>query len=565
MFLKGRIVYPYPHSDSAEGAMQGDDMADEDMTDDQEECFPSNTNNSSRGGGKTTPCAMTAVEEHLLATYISLLSRSGKALKQHDISIMAQQIVESKDKKAFRKSNCPTLGWVQKFKSRHPELEYKTSEHVLMKTNSEPTRSDLQCWQNDLQTFFKLDWKLEVESVFTPQNAHRIYTCDEIIIAFSKLDDKGEKIPLKSLLKTSQGEDKQLVTVIAAASAAGHYLRPQLLTSEKHINTSQFPTLDPASYMSVYSPTGLITHEIFLNWIKYFDSYLSMNNITRPVVILLDDHQAHFHITVFLYCLDKMIIPVCLPPKLNKIIQPLLTHFFPKLMMAYQACCKRYSSKTSNAVTPHSFPYIMMKAWTLVAKSKYVTDGFTACKLIPMEVTQLPVLQDDPSPSNNNNNNKQSSTPSSLSKLIKDEPTSNGSDDECEVSTPQQENCSISIATSKPKKMIKKRKLNNAQAAPTLSCNSTSSSASSSVILGDKFVSEDRKSGRREGIEMCLSVLESFVPADILPVWRQRASSHTGTCEIGYCMWKAVQLLHKGGLDVTGQIQPQQLNFGQQD
>lgn len=527
------------------------------------------------GRGKSTPCAMTAIEEHQLATYMSLLSRSGKALKQYDIRMIAQQIMESKDKIAFRKGNCPTAGWVQKFKLRHPELEYKNNDHPLMKT-SEPTRDDLECWVSDLKLFLKLDWKLEMESLFTPENADRIFTCDEILIAFSKLDDKGEKIPLKSLLKNQNGEEKQLVTVIAAASASGQYLMPHLLTSAENIDTNQFPTLDTSSYKSVHSLTGLITQQIFLDWIMYFDDYLTKNNVKRPVVILLDDHQSHFFISVFLYCLDRRIIPVCLPPKLNKIIQPLLAHFFPKLMMAYQACCKRYSSKTGNAVTPDNFPYIMMKAWTLVTKPKYVIDGFSACKLLPMEVTQLPVRQTEPAaaplpppvPAPPVYNAQSSRETVSADRIIKDEPMSNGSEDDGDSSAqqqPEQNNISlkdIGQLSSKAKKIVKKHHKLVKTSSSTPNAPFATSSLPLEVVLGDKFVSDDRKAGRREGIEMCLSVLESFVPADILPVWRQRASSHTGTCEIGYCMWKAVQLLQKGGLDMVGEVRPQTLQYG---
>ena len=58
-------------------------------------------------------------------------------------------------------------------------------------------------------------------------------------------------------------------------------------------------------------------------------------------------------------------------------------------------------------------------------------------------------------------------------------------------------------------------------------------SSGKDTILGDKFVSDERKAGRLEGIRMCLSLMESFVPADILPVWRSRPPHYSGTSEVG--------------------------------
>ncbi|XP_047738608.1 uncharacterized protein LOC108682262 isoform X2 [Hyalella azteca] len=525
---------------------------------------------------------MSSTEECQLAAYVSLLSRSGKCLSYSDIKVIAEHIVRScgKGKPKSRSQISPTSGWIQKFRLRHPELNYKTLEHSSMKLG-EPSRGDLLRWQNDLESFLKVDWKLDPPSMFSEECASRIYTCDEILIAFSKLDNKGEKVPLKSLLNSSSNEEKQLVTVIAAASASGDYLKPFFLSPSTAPDFSKFPTLDTSTYHAVPCSSGLVTPEIFMQWMINFEAHLTSKNIPRPVVLLMDDHAAHFHIGVFLYCLDKQIIPVCLPPRLNKLLQPLLGNFFPKLMMAYQACCKRYSAKTGEVISHACFPYVMMKAWTLVTKPKFVIDGFRSCNLIPMTVTQLAPpaspSQEAKIPTENDAVDLVKVKSESAELLSEDCESSSVPDEtplnaeaksakntlarpfkKCKLSKPigsSQSNGSAVIPSSTSHTIGTSSATREVPAVkPTAAC-----STPSQVLLGDNLVSDERRTGRREGIEICFSVLESFVPADILPVWRQRSASHTGTCEIGYCMWKAVQLLSKGGVDMLGKTQPQVL------
>ena len=513
----------------------------------------SETEEKDSSGKKTRVTALTPLEEHQLATYISLLSRSGKSISNFDIKVIAQQILQSKDKIAFNnKDNLPTGGWIQKFKHRHPELDYKPSDPSASKTP--PTKEHLASWQCNVRDFLKRDWKIESETFFSSQFANRIFTCDEIVIAFTKLDKKGEKVPVKSLLKANSGEEKQLVTVIAAASAAGEYLKPHLLLPGNNTNTCNlFPTLDQSSYCFESSSSGLIDSEIFHKWVNYFDSYLTANNVTRPVILLLDDHQAHFHISIFLDCLEKQIIPLCIPPKLNKLLQPLLANFFPKLMVAYQACCKRYSQKTGNGVTHDSFPYIMMKAWTLVSKPKFITDAFSSCNLIPLAVENHDCLHEE-----------------ELVKII--ETSKDEKKEEIAYCASDVESLGAGNQSSfkpesddhlapVPDNPSKKRKLSQ-------SSNSSSNNTERTVILGDKFVSDERKIGRQEGVDMCLALVESFVPADILPVWKKRMQSHIGhmgTSEISYCMWQALSALRAGGMEVVGSTQQQQLHFNSEN
>ncbi|KAF2353149.1 DDE superfamily endonuclease domain [Trinorchestia longiramus] len=508
--------------------------------------------------------SMSSIEECQLTAFISLLSRSGKCLSYSDIRVIAEHVVRSSGKSRPKSKSkvSPTSGWVQKFRLRHPELVYKTLDHSFMKLG-DPSREDLLNWQNDLESFLKVDWKLDPPTMFSEENASRIYTCDEILIAFSKVGNRGEKVSLKSMLNSTSEEEKQLVTVIAAASASGDYVKPTFLSPRIGVDQSKFLTLDTTSYHAIASSSGLVTPELFMQWMQNFEAHLTSKNIVRPVVLLMDDHAAHFHISVFLYCLDKQIVPVCLPPKLNKLLQPLLGSFFPKLMMAYQACCKRYTAKTGEAISPSCFPYVMMKSWTLVTKPKFVVEGFRSCNLIPMTVTQhVPAVE--PSPSSDKNSENGDSR--DLSLKVKNESVEQQSEDgESSSIMPDDAslNGDVQVSAKPTLKAVKKRKLSksssSSQCSTSGAAHAANSSTPSEVLLGDKMVSEERKTGRREGIDVCLSVLESFVPADILPVWRQRASNHTGTCEIGYCMWKAVQLLSKGGVDMAGRAEPQLL------
>ena len=239
----------------------------------------------------------------------------------------------------------PTYGWFGNFKKRNPDVDYKTPDHQLW-TAVEPNKSDVRCWYSGLRDLLRGDWDADVDGFFSPANSHRVFTCDEILIAFAK----GDKDTNNKDKADKDVDNKHMVTVIAGASANGLFLKPYFLSAAHTIDKKQFPMLDINSFKHVHSPNGLLTNETFMMWAKDFDEFLRQSKIKRPVVLLLDDSEPHFNLSVFLFLMNKQIIPYCLPPKLNKLLQPLLAQFFPKLMMAYQACCKRYTDKSGKVI-----------------------------------------------------------------------------------------------------------------------------------------------------------------------------------------------------------------------
>ena len=69
------------------------------------------------------------------------------------------------------------------------------------------------------------------------------------------------------------------------------------------------------------SPKGYITQDLFLEVLKDFDKHLNMENIERPVVLIIDGASAHISLQSTEFCLTNKIQPILLKPNMTHLLQ----------------------------------------------------------------------------------------------------------------------------------------------------------------------------------------------------------------------------------------------------
>jgi hypothetical protein len=79
---------------------------------------------------------------------------------------------------------------------------------------------------------------------------------------------------------------------------------------------------------------GWINEEIFMTWLEHFCKFLKPAG-EELVLLIIDSNGFHKRLNVFIFCRDKWIIVLTIPPHTSHRLQPLGLTFFRPLKTAY--------------------------------------------------------------------------------------------------------------------------------------------------------------------------------------------------------------------------------------
>ena len=103
------------------------------------------------------------------------------------------------------------------------------------------------------------------------------------------------------------------VTVIYASGR--NYARKKLRDLPKDGATGEWHIM--------HSDKGWMDRDVFLEMMRNFDQWLTQHNVTRPVVLFIDGHRAHYGIAICNFCDEKQIKLWLLKPNSTQKLQPL--------------------------------------------------------------------------------------------------------------------------------------------------------------------------------------------------------------------------------------------------
>lgn len=538
--------------------------------------------------------ALTPPEEAHLVSMITKMSRAGKYVSTMDVKSTVQHLLDQSQRVVFKDRNRPNAGWVQRFRKRHRNLNIKGSGYTVRK-QTPLTKQDVSEWYNEITRYLASDWEiLSPSELFSDTNRHRIFNLDEMTLPLNlKSDLLEENLPKSE-------DDYTEITILTAANAAGECLQPLIIQKgEGGGHEDDIMPLDQTSYGISFSLSGKMNSDIFLRWLEAFDRELSEKGVQKPIVVFLDDIFAHFHISVFSYAIDNDIILLCLQSQSGLVLQPIEAEITEYVRKAYRQYSKEHYRTEMASVSMDQFPLTFLRAWEAVRDGEdlkqRLQDSFAYMGLLPFTpqaeaYTIFPLCNDllpkDLIKLEKTYKNKEpkakkslSATKSSLKdsrpnqppspstsaglipkvkikKLDKNlesdnykivdgfpiSPSGNASPSYIETEKSETENFSWNKWGSSTKIKKKNNTLNN-----QLYKASSGGQMHNSLSL-------ERLEGRQDGIKKCMDLMESFIPSDLIPVWRNRSEDLKTSCEIPYCMWRTVHTLFN---DLTLQIQRQ--------
>ena len=119
---------------------------------------------------------------------------------------------------------------------------------------------------------------------------------------------------------STSGERRTFVTLVGCVSASGNSIAPFLVFPRVHFKSCMLNGAPPGS-AGAAQPTGWITKELFVDWLKHFAQVTRCLKEKR-VLLCMDNHASHISLEAIEYSKENGIVLTFAPHTSHK-LQPL--------------------------------------------------------------------------------------------------------------------------------------------------------------------------------------------------------------------------------------------------
>ena len=125
---------------------------------------------------------------------------------------------------------------------------------------------------------------------------------------------------------------------------------------------------------------GFINRDLFLQVLKDFDHFLTLNDIPRPVILFLDGASPHISLPAAEFCITHNIQCWLFKPNFTHLLQPLDLSFFASLKKELKKLAWSWQTTPSNtgqALSKYSVIGVLHSAVALTKKTVWlvVSEG----------------------------------------------------------------------------------------------------------------------------------------------------------------------------------------------
>jgi DDE superfamily endonuclease/helix-turn-helix, Psq domain len=207
----------------------------------------------------------------------------------------------------------------------------------------------------------------------------------------------------RSNAKLAQPGNREWVTVIQGVNSQGWSIPPFIIVAGKyHLSSWYENSTLPQDCVIATSDNGWTTNERGLEWIQHFDKHTKPRTTGGYRLLLMDGHESHHSTDFELYCKDKNIITLCMPPHSSHILQPLDVGCFGPLKQAYGRQIEKKMRAGTSHITKDDFFPAFFAAFQDAMTEKNVQGGFRGAGLVPLDpesvISRLDVRPRTPTP-----------------------------------------------------------------------------------------------------------------------------------------------------------------------
>ena len=263
--------------------------------------------------------------------------------------------------------------WVDGFLKRNKTLSLKSPEAMSLGRAIGFNEPQWNIFQDNLKEVYE-------KYHFQPGRIYNVNGSGLGTVPSSKrvIGEKGRNVS-----QTVLAERGVTVTVICCMSAAGHFVPPTLIFLRKRLHDALLHGA-PLGTIQMCSDSGFVNSDLFLDWMKHFQSTVK-SCPEDPVLLILDNHSSHISLDVVLYCRQHSIHMLSLPPHSSHKAQPLDVCFYGPLKTHYAGAAENWMAMhPGRAITPFQVAELLNTAYDKCAGVGVAKKAFAAVGIWPL-------------------------------------------------------------------------------------------------------------------------------------------------------------------------------------
>ncbi|XP_063542660.1 tigger transposable element-derived protein 1-like [Cydia strobilella] len=333
------------------------------------------------------PTIIPAEKEKSLADCLRTIEKWGWGLSRKEILDLVQQFIQRNRLSTPFRNGRPGKDWFIGFRKRH-HLSIKKPQSVeyLRKQCTDPfVTSEYFSLLGDTLTKLKLD------------DPHRIWNLDETSVCLDPTKTKIVGAVGAPCVRTTTGNGRENITVLAAVNAAGKKINPLLIYKGKNMYEQWIAKPKPEHDFEVaYAATkrGWIDTETFYNYMSKI--MIPSLGHERPVLIIYDGHTTHLDERVIKLAVENDITILKLPAHTSHLLQPLDLAVFKSFKNAWDMKLVDWQRQNvGKKIQKQQFADLFADAWHQMTP-KVIQSGFKKGGIYPFNPTVIPKETYDP-------------------------------------------------------------------------------------------------------------------------------------------------------------------------
>ena len=205
--------------------------------------------------------------------------------------------------------------------------------------------------------------------------------------------------------RIKQSGNREWVSVIQGIYTDGWAMPLYIIVKGKYHLLSWYTNGEfPPTWRIHPSENGWTTNAIGLDWLNHFERYTKPHTTGGYRLLILDSYNSHRATEFDDFCKLNNIIPLCMPPHLSYILQPLDVGCFGLLKASYSKAIEQMIQRHITHITKDDFFPVFQQAFFASIGEDNIQAGFRATGLVPYNpetvISRLDFKPRTPTPSN---------------------------------------------------------------------------------------------------------------------------------------------------------------------
>ena len=308
------------------------------------------------------------------------MAKIGYGRTRKELVMVVKKILDEDGRPNPFKDNTPGKVWLIGFFARHPQLSIRTTLQ-LGKERAIISPEKINNWFTEFISY--VHNQMKDDSVL--KDPSRLYNADES--GFSLCVTTGKVIGYKGapVVYNYGNSSKQQITVMACASASGHFCPPMIIYPGQWFNYEPLEGFEDAHMGR--SESGWMDSELFRHWLlTCFIPALDSRCVKRPVILFVDGHSTHISLEASNICVENGIELYCLLEHSSHIMQPLDLRLFATLKQHWKEAVRAYHVENIGSfVTKRNFAQVFRSAWEKSTTLDVAMKGFWEAGIFPID------------------------------------------------------------------------------------------------------------------------------------------------------------------------------------